>query len=97
MLRDENTYQAVAAAKTFATRLNMDSCANGCLMRVSPIGVWGANLSEDLNNKFNDELYLASRADTEMTNPNITSVDACFLYNTAIRSLLINKDDPNRA
>lgn len=69
---------------------NRDSASNGCMMRSTPLAIWGADLSKE-------DLKKASNAETTLTHPNPTANDATFLYNLAIKFLLNNLEDPDRA
>lgn len=60
---------------------NANSLSNGCLMRISPIGVYGVNLDENyLKNIINIEC--------KITHPNINAIDACNVFVFAIREAI---------
>ena len=65
-------------------RLNMASQANGALMRVSPIGIFGAARSLD-------DVARMARADAALTHPNSTCLDANALYAMAIATAIRNQ------
>lgn len=44
-------------------QLNQGSKSNGCLMRITPLAVWGHRLSTD-------QLVAATQEDCRLTNPN---------------------------
>lgn len=69
-----------------AERQSMGSKANGALMRVAPLGVWGWRLSED-------DLVAAAMADCRLTHPNLTCQHASAAYCLAIRHLVLNPGD----
>jgi ADP-ribosyl-[dinitrogen reductase] hydrolase len=60
------------------------SLSNGCLMRITPLAVWGHKLSKD-------DLYLAVKYQTMFTHANPTAINATYLYCYAIK-LLIKED-----
>lgn len=69
-----------------ARRRNMNSKANGCLMRVTPLGVWAT--------QFPDEVVIeAAKADSRLTHPNETCQVATAAYVIAIRHLLLYPGD----
>ena len=77
-------------AKFRAYMSNRDSASNGCMMRSTPIAVWGAGLS---NKEFRD----LTKSEVQLTHPNQTAADAVYIYNFAIKFLLENKDDGDKA
>lgn len=77
-------------AKFRAFMENRDSASNGCMMRATPLAVWGCNLTKE-------ELRDLSNADVTMTHPHQCPKDACYLYNLGIQFLLQNIEDPDRA
>ncbi|TNV79665.1 hypothetical protein FGO68_gene3774 [Halteria grandinella] len=58
------------------------SLSNGCLMRITPLAVWGYRLS-------NEELYEAVKLQTHFTHSHKVAIDACYLYCFAIKQLII--------
>lgn len=62
------------------------SQSNGCLMRITPLAVWGHRLSSK------EDLYNAVLLQTALTHQNKFAVDACYLYCFAI-GILINTGD----
>ena len=69
-----------------ARRYNMASKANGCLMRATPLGVWGINAERD-------EVIASAKADCQLTHPNETCQIATAAYVIAIRYLLLHPED----
>lgn len=76
-------WEAAAAA-------NMDSKANGSLMRIAPLGVFGAGMSEEA-------LVKAVEEDGRLTHPNRSCIDACALYCIAIRHLMLHQGEGGEA
>jgi ADP-ribosylglycohydrolase len=66
--------------------LNLDSKANGSLMRTSPLGVWGTRRCES-------EIVALARADSSITHPNPACTDAVVCYALAIAHLIANPAD----
>lgn len=62
------------------------SKANGSLMRASPIGVWGYELSADV-------IASAARQDSALTHPNPSCADAVAAYAIAIAALIRTAGD----
>lgn len=58
------------------------SLSNGCLMRITPLAVWGYKLKDE-------ELYEAVKLQTLFTHSHQIAVDACYLYCFAIKQLII--------
>lgn len=56
--------------------------SNGCLMRITPLAVWGHKLPKE-------QLYQAVKLQTSLTHSNQIAIDASYLYCYAI-VLLIN-------
>ena len=73
-----------------AAQASMSSKANGSLMRIAPLGVWGTRLSED-------ELVMAACADARLTHPNPTCQAAAAAYCAAIRHLVLHGSDAEGA
>ncbi len=72
----------VADAITEAARQRcMESKANGSLMRISPLAVWGAARSRD-------ELLVAAAEDASLSHPNPSCVDAARAYVLALSTLV---------
>jgi len=53
------------------------SKANGSLMRISPLGIWGRDLPPD-------PVAAAARADSALTHPNPVCLDACAVFVVAL-------------
>lgn len=68
---------------------NWNSESNGCLMRITPLAVWGYRLQPE-------DLYEAVKLQTALTHSNKTAIDSCYLYCFAIGHL-INHGDPQLA
>ena len=66
-------------------RLNKQSLSNGCLMRISPLAIYGIKLSDEQLIKFCNE-------DTIMTNPNEIALDAVVAYCIALKTTLLTQD-----
>lgn len=75
---------------TAADQSNRESKANGALMRIAPLGVWGSRLTEE-------ELVYAARQDAGLTHPNRTCQDTSAVYCIAIRFLLHHPGDSEGA
>jgi ADP-ribosylglycohydrolase len=71
---------------TNARRHNLESKANGALMRSSPLGIWTARLNER-------EAVDAARSDAALTHPNLTCQWANAAYVCALRHLIIFPGD----
>lgn len=69
----------------------MDSRSNGSLMRCTPIAVWASSLESE------SEFYKAIEADVKFTHPNKLVIDSVYLYCTAIKYLLNNAGNNERA
>jgi ADP-ribosylglycohydrolase len=69
-----------------ARKHNLGSKANGALMRIAPLGVWGFRIPEA-------ELVDAARSESRLTHPNPTCGDASALYCIAIRHLVLEAGD----
>jgi ADP-ribosylglycohydrolase len=69
---------------------NSRSKANGSLMRIVPLGVWGYRLSER-------DLVDAACEDSRLTHCSLTCQHACATYCLAIRHLMINEGDSKGA
>jgi ADP-ribosylglycohydrolase len=67
---------------------NAASQSNGSLMRISPLGVWGA---------FGTGAAEAARADSRLTHPNPACVDACAALVAAIAHAVRHGDGPEAA
>jgi ADP-ribosylglycohydrolase len=65
---------------------NIDSKANGCMMRATPLGVVAARMTPD-------ETILMVEKDVRLTHPNPTCVDATTAYVLAIRHLILHVQD----
>ena len=83
-------------AKFCSFMQNKESCSNGCLMRQTPMAVWASGLEPlDLRNATNCDVTFTHASSQKGEYG--TSSDAFFIYNYAIKLLLENKDDPQRA
>ena len=71
---------------TAAEQNNRGSKANGGLMRIAPLGVWGWRLSDE-------ELVRAVCQDNRLTHPNPTCQHSSAVYCIAIRHLILNAKD----
>ena len=74
-----NINDMVIAANKYNSRtlkyFNTNNISNGCLMRISPIGIWFAKeLYENGSLNFGS-IRNSVKLDTELTNPNIESID----------------------
>jgi ADP-ribosylglycohydrolase len=69
-----------------AERRSMASKANGSLMRISPLGIWGYKFSDELLADF-------AQADSRLSHPNPSCLDAVSCYVIAIASLMRNPED----
>jgi len=69
-----------------ASSNNLQSKANGSLMRATPIGIWGA--SKSLGDTIN-----AALIDAQLSHPNPTCQWAGVAYVVAIRHLILNQGD----
>jgi ADP-ribosylglycohydrolase len=69
---------------------NMDSKANGSLMRQSALGIWAADVSAQ-------EAIDAVRLDTRLTHPNLSCQWAGVAYVLAIRHLMLNPGQGDHA
>ena len=64
----------------------MGSKANGSLMRIVPLGIWGHSVSTD-------ELAELARKDSGLSHPNQTTCDAVACYTVAIAHLINHAND----
>ena len=71
-----------------ASKNNMNSESNGCLMRITPLVVWCRNLS-------NEDIKKAVEADVKLTHPNETVVEACYFWVLALVKLINFKNNPS--
>ena len=69
-----------------ALQFNTDSKANGCLMRATPLGVAGMNMTLENTVKM-------VKTDVRMTHPHADCQDATVAYVLAIRHLMLNPGD----
>ena len=69
---------------------NDESMSNGSLMRITPLAVWARNLSTE-------ELEKCVEADVAMMHPRQDMWDICTAYCIAIKTLVNNAEDTNRA
>ncbi len=77
-----NTYQDVI---TNASNFSVDSLSNGCLMRISPLAIYGIFLN-------NNQLLQYCKEDCTMTNPNPITINAVQVYVMAIKTALLIND-----
>lgn len=83
----EPTHQGMWRA---ADTHNRESKANGGLMRIAPLGVWGRRVSEE-------DLVKAADQDSHLTHANPVCRVAAALYALAIRHLVLNPADATGA
>lgn len=81
----DNEPVADGTARMAAAR-NMDSKANGALMRASALGIWSTRLTQE-------EAVQAAREDARLTHPHPSCQWANAAYVAAIRHLLLNPGD----
>lgn len=67
----------ITIASALRGKPNLESQANGAMMRISPLGIFGASFSSDLTKR-------RARQDCELTHPNAVCVDANALFAMAI-------------
>ncbi|MBI3979286.1 MAG: ADP-ribosylglycohydrolase family protein [Chloroflexi bacterium] len=84
---DPSRDRLVEIARQAAVR---DSQANGSLMRISPIGVWGALAPVDA-------VAAAARADSALTHPHPVCQEACATFAVAIAHAIRTGDGPRAA
>ena len=72
--------------KEAALRHNMGSKANGALMRIAPLGVWGSEVDEE-------QLVRAAFLDAQLTHCNPVCCMANGAYTVAIRHLVLHRGD----
>ena len=87
-LREKEGYAGVMTAA--AKSRSMGSKANGSLMRISPLGVWGYKYKDE-------ELANFARLDSGLSHPNPSCGDAVACYTIAIASLMREKGDRETA
>ncbi len=73
-----------------AAKLCMESKANGSLMRIAPLGIWGHRFEDD-------ELARFAQADSQLSHPNQSCCDAVACYTIAIASLIREPGDRQTA
>ena len=71
-------------------QFSRDSKANGALMRITPLAVWGCGLSDD-------ELAAAAIEDAKLSHPNPVTQQANAIYCIAIKSLIRRPGDAEAA
>jgi ADP-ribosyl-[dinitrogen reductase] hydrolase len=76
--------RAAAIANARGNRLSQ---ANGSLMRISPLGIWGASVPAD-------QLAEHARADSQITHPNPVCQEACAAYAVAIAHAIATGSSP---
>ena len=83
--------EGYAVAMTRAARQGcMESKANGSLMRITPLGIWGSRLDDD-------ELAQYSQRDSSLSHPNESCCHAVASYVIAIASLIENPGNRTKA
>lgn len=89
--RDLCEQQGYAVAMTqVAQQRSMSSKANGSLMRISPLGVWGHRHSDE-------QLAEMARSDSGLSHPHPNCKDAVACYTIAIASLMQHLGDNRHA
>lgn len=86
----ESDEELAEAMQKAASRLNMDSKANGSLMRLTPLGIWGHRVSAT-------EAADAAKRDARLTHPNPACQHAAVAYVAAIRHLVLRPGDNDGA
>ena len=88
-----------ASAMTRASALrNMNSKANGSLMRASPLGVWGASPDCSADGELDvRRLAECAIADSRLSHPNPSAADAVACYAIAIATLVRTPGDREAA
>jgi len=81
-LNNATSYQEIV---NNSNKHNKTSISNGCLMRISPLAIYGIKLSDQ-------ELMDFCFQDTIMTNPNPISIDMVKVYCMAIKTALTTND-----
>jgi ADP-ribosylglycohydrolase/fructose-1,6-bisphosphatase/inositol monophosphatase family enzyme len=76
----------ITTRRGLAGQPDMQSQANGSLMRISPLGVFGARRPDDA--------AIWARADSRMTHPNSVCQDACAAFVVAIAEAITNGCGP---
>lgn len=68
--------------------VNHSSLSNGALMRIAPLGVWGAKFSDE-------QLWQIVKLECNLTHSNPIVIDFCFLYVLAIKYSILgfSKED----
>lgn len=79
---NSSTYQQVIKR---SSELNKSSLSNGCLMRISPLGIYGLKFSDD-------HLLKLCYYDTIITNPHAYTIDAVGCYCIALKTALSCND-----
>ncbi len=82
----DNVKDQAAGMIPAAARGNMGSKANGALMRIAPLGVWGQYVEEE-------DLVAAASLDAQLTHCNPVCRMANGAYTVAIRHLVLNPKD----
>lgn len=68
-----------------SAKSNKNSLSNGCLMRISPLAIYGIKLTDE-------QLLQYCYEDAIMTNPSLVAIDAVCVYCIALKSALVTKD-----
>ena len=76
-------------AREAALRWNAKSLSNGSLMRITPLAVWGQNLSDE-------DLSKAAKEDTTLVHSNPLMSEMISIYCIAIKILIQNCDKKDR-
>jgi ADP-ribosyl-[dinitrogen reductase] hydrolase len=78
------------AMTTAASQLSMDSKANGSLMRITPLGIWGHKLDDQTLARY-------AQQDSQLSHPNPSCCHAVACYCIAIANLLRQPGDRQNA
>lgn len=76
-----------SAAEAATSTANQDSQANGSLMRISPLGIFGHGLSAD-------ELADLARLDSRLTHPHPICQEACAVFTVAVARAIADGPTP---
>jgi ADP-ribosylglycohydrolase len=78
---------AALLADAVRTAANQASQANGSLVRISPLGIYGFALNPD-------DLAELARADSILTHPNVVCQEACAVYVVAVAHAIASSEGP---
>jgi ADP-ribosylglycohydrolase len=81
--------RAGAAAVRARASANTDSQANGGLMRISPLGIWGATRDPGA-------VAAAARADAQLTHPHLVCQDASAVFAVTLAAAIRQGFDPQQ-